>query len=224
MSRAVPELSPSVVRLLSRPRPTWRGRLHRSAFIAWLPVGVLTVVAADGVRARVATAVFAVGIAFMFGVSARVHWKAWPAARYHRLIQVDHTAIFACLATTATPVALLALHGAPRAILLLGVWTGAVLGSVVEWLPFHPPRGLTNTLFLLLGWLPVPLLPWIWRGTGAVTFGLLAAGGLVYTVGAVIVGAQRPDPAPLVFGYHEVWHVFVIVAVALHEAMVVCLA
>jgi hemolysin III len=105
-------------------------------------------------------------------------------------------------------------------ILLGGLWAGAALGVVAEWLPFHPPRGLMNSLFLTLGWLPVILLPWLWRGLGVMSFTLMAAGGLVYTIGAVVVGAQRPDPRPSIFGYHEVWHLLVIIAVALHEAMV----
>jgi hemolysin III len=220
MARAAPELSPSFVRLLSRPRPSWRGRLHRWAAVASVPAGIALVLAARGATATIGALVFATGVAAMFAVSAVVHWRPWPASRYHRLIQLDHTAIFVCCGATATPVALLALHGAARAALFAGMGIGVVLGVAAEWAPFHPPRGLMNTLFLVLGWYPVLFVPALWRGMDGVTFSLMVAGGLLYTVGAVIVGAQRPDPHPEIFGYHEVWHLFVVVAIASHYAMV----
>jgi hemolysin III len=220
MARVPPEASPSFVRLITLPRPTWRGRLHRWAAIASVPAGVLLVTAARGDRGTIGAAVFAAGITSMFGVSALVHLRAWPAARYHRLMQADHTAIFVCIAATATPVALFALDGGMRVAMIVGLWVGATLGAVVEWMPFHPPRGLMNALFLTLGWYPVVFIPALWRGLSSTDFALMSAGGLVYTVGVVVVGARRPDPRPHVFGYHEIWHVLVIVAVALHYTLV----
>lgn len=220
MARVAPELSPSVVRLLSRPRPAWRGRLHRWAAAASVPAGVTLVLLARGTRPTVGALTFAVGVTAMFGVSAAVHWRPWPPSRYHRLVQLDHTAIFLCSAATATPVALLVLDGGTRVAMLAGMWVGVLVGTVLEWMPFHPPRGLMNTMFLILGWYPVLFVAALWRGMDGATFALMAAGGLVYTVGAVIVGAQRPDPHPEVFGYHEVWHLLVVVAIALHYGMV----
>jgi hemolysin III len=220
MARASPELSPSVLRMLGRARPSWRGRLHRAAFVVSVPVGVALVAAADGRRATIVASIFALGVSAMFGISAVVHLRAWPPARYHRLIQLDHTAIFLCCATTATPVGVYGLEGSTRVLLLAGMWIGAAAGIVAEWLPFHPPRGLMNTLFLVLGWYPVLFVPPLWRGLSHSDFVLMAAGGLIYTVGAVIVGAQRPDPWPEVFGYHEVWHTLVVVAVTLHYGLV----
>jgi hemolysin III len=219
MGRAVPELSPSVGRMLSRPRPRWRGVSHRWAFVASLPVGVVGVVLADSTRGRVSLAWFAFGATFMFGVSALVHLRPWPAARYHRLIQLDHTAIYVCIAAQSVPVALLVLEGELRVTLLVVLGIGAVAGVGLEWMPFHPPKGLMNALFLTLGWFPVVLLPWIYQGTDAYNFALLLAGGAFYTAGAIVVGAMRPDPSPLVFGYHEIWHLCVIVAVVLHTVM-----
>ena len=220
MGRDTPELSPSVVRMLSRPRPQWRGISHRWAFLLSVPVGVIGIVLAGGTRARVAMSWFAFGTSFMFGVSTLVHLRPWPAARYHRLIQLDHTAIYVCIATQAVPVALLVLEGPLRVTLLVVLGIGAAAGVVVEWLPFHPPKGLMNALFLTLGWFPVVLMPWIYQGTDGWNFALLLAGGACYTVGAVIVGAMRPDPWPQRFGYHEIWHLSVIVAVVLHTTMV----
>jgi hemolysin III len=219
MGRAAPEMSPSVVRMLSRPRPRWRGMSHRWAFVLSLPVGVVGIVLADGARATTALALFAFGSSFMFGVSALVHLRPWPPSRYHRLIQLDHTAIYVCIATHACPVALLVLEGNLRVVLLTVLGIGAVAGVVFEWLPVHPPKGLMNALFLTLGWFPLLLMPWIYRGTDPVNFALLLVGGAFYTGGAIVVGAMRPDPSPEVFGYHEIWHLCVIAAVILHTIM-----
>ena len=219
MGRAAPELSPSVVRMLSRPRPRLRGVLHRWAFVLSVPVGVVGVVAASGALERVALAWFAFGTTFMFGVSALVHWRRWDPARYHRLIQLDHTAIYVCIAAHAVPVALLVLEGELRVAMLAALFGGATVGIVLEWIPFHPPKGLMNALFLTLGWFPVVLLPWIHRGTDGVNFALLLVGGAWYTVGALVVGAMRPDPWPDTFGYHEIWHTCVVIAVVLHTVL-----
>ena len=213
-------LSPSVARLLSRPRPRWRGVSHRIAFVISVPVGVLLVASADDGRERAGAAVFASAISFMFGASALVHLRPWTTAQYHRLIQLDMTAIFCCVAGTASAVAWLALPGNSRWGLAIGVWLIAAAGIVFVWLPLHPRAGLMNGLYLIAGWYPMLFCVSLWRGLGPGGFALLIAGGLCYTVGALVVGAQRPDPWPAVFGYHEIFHVFVIGAAALHYSLV----
>lgn len=207
-------------RALHLPRPRWRGLSHLVAAVVTLPAGVwVTLQAAPG-AARVATGVFAVCIWAMFTVSAVVHRRRWPARVTEMLFRLDHTAIFLAIAGSATPLAVLGLDGWLGTVLLVGVWTGAAIGILVTWLPFPPPRGFANTVFLTLGWLVVPLVPAIWRHAGPATVAWLAAGGLLYTIGAVVVGLRRPDPAPHAFGYHEVWHLFVVAAAASHYVMV----
>jgi hemolysin III len=197
--------------------------MHRWAFVAWVPVCVGLVLASDRARERVATIGFSVGVLAMFGVSALVHSRVWPTARLHRLFQLDHTAIFLCLMGTVMPLGLLAMSGRPERVLLWVMAVGCGLGITAEWLPFHPPRCLMNAIYLTLGWFPLALLPWMVDGLGAWGLVLLGVGGACYTVGAVIVGAQKPDPSPLVFGYHEVWHALVVAAAAAHTGMVVTL-
>jgi hemolysin III len=213
-------LSPSVARLLSRPRPRLRGVSHRIAFVISVPVGALLVASADDSRERFGAAVFATALAFMFGASALVHLRPWTPSRYHRLIQLDMTAICCCLAGTASAVAWLALHGASRWSLAGGVWLIAAAGIVFVWLPVHPRAGVMNGLYLTGGWYPMLFCVPLWRGLGASGFALLVAGGLCYTVGAIVVGAQRPDPWPAVFGYHEIFHLLVIAAATLHYLLV----
>lgn len=201
-------------------RPTMRGVMHRAAAVLALPAAVAIAVAAPAGRTRLAVAVFGVAIAVMFAASALVHYRTWGPRTTEVLFRLDHTGIYLAIAGTATPIALLALVGWHRDVVLYGVWTVALIGIVLEWLPSRTPRGVAQTLYLVLGWATVPFVPAVVVNSGWRAAGLMLAGGLLYTVGAVIVARQRPDPVPRVFGYHEVWHLLVVLAVILHYAMI----
>lgn len=201
-------------------RPALRGLVHRGAAVLAVPAAVALVVAAPTGRARLAAGVFGACIAAMLATSAVVHWRAWGPQTTEVLFRLDHTGIYLAIAGTATPVAMLALDGWHRTVVLAGAWAVAAVGVGLEWLPFPTPRGVAHTLYLVLGWATVPFVPAVVANAGWDTAGLLLGGGLLYTVGAVVVAVQRPDPAPRVFGYHEVWHVLVVLAVLLHYAMV----
>jgi hemolysin III len=186
--------------------------------------GIVLTVGADGNRATLAMAVFCLGNTAMLGVSAVVHLRDWPIERVEFMVRLDHSAIFLMFATTATPIAVLALEP-PVAGWMLGVaWTGAVLGIIAEWIPIHPPAGVVNGAYLVFGWSMVVFIPWMISELTAGEVALLLGGGAAYTVGAIVVGARWPDPWTDSFGYHEIWHVFVVVAVCLHAAMAVSLA
>jgi hemolysin III len=201
-------------------RPSLRGILHRAAAILAVPAAIGLVLAAPPGPARVAAGLFGACIAAMFAISATVHYRVWAPHTTEVLFRLDHTGIYLAIAGTATPVGVLALDGWHQTALVGGVWAVALVGIVLEWLPFPTPRGVAHGLFLVLGWATVPFLPAVVRNAGWGAASLLLAGGLVYTVGATIVAVQRPDPVPHVFGYHEVWHLLVIVAVGLHYTMV----
>jgi len=212
--------SPSTQRALSLPRPRFRGISHRWASGLAVPAGIWVTLATPPGGGRLAVGVFAVSIWFMFSVSALVHLKVWDAHTTETLFRLDHTGIFIAIAGTATPLAVLGLTGWARTAVLGWVWGTATIGIVLEWLPFARPRGWANTVYLSMSWGAVLVVPMLWRQAGVETVVLLMAGGLLYTVGAVIVGIRRPDPNPEVFGYHEIWHLLVIAAVAVHYVMV----
>ncbi len=170
-------------------------------------------------NARLAVAAFGLGMAAMFTFSALLHLKPWDAHTYERLFRLDHTGIYLAIGGTGIALSLLGLDGWPRLVLMVGMGLGSLLGITLVWLPFAPPRGFNQAIYLTLGWLPVLLAPWLWMATGWVTMALLLGGGILYTVGAVVVGLRRPDPWPTVFGYHEIFHLFVIAAVAVHAVM-----
>lgn len=180
-------------------------------------VGLIAV--ADSVLAVVVGAIFGVGLIGLYAVSAAAHYKVWDIARLHFLFRLDQSMIMAFIAASTIPVGY-QIGGRSGLWLVAGMTIGATIGIVLIWAPFHPPRGFTNTLFLLVSWWPVLFIRSIADGLGSTGLTLLLAGGAVYTVGAFVVGSQRPNPNPQVFGYHEVWHVFVIVANAIHAVLV----
>ncbi len=217
-------LSPSARRLLRRPRPRFRGVLHRWAALASVPVGAILVFGAESPRGAWSVFVFSLGTTIMLSASAITHARDWPIERVELLVRVDHSAIFLTYATGATPIALLALD-APVAGWMLGLaWTGAALGIVAEWTPFHPPPGVMNAAFIVFGASMLVFAPWMFAALSIGQLALLLVGGFAYVVGAIVVGARRPDPWTDVFGYHEIWHVFVTVAAGCHYLMIATLA
>lgn len=214
------ELSPNTHRSFAHGRPTWRGRMHRAAALLFpLLVARLVLVAPDG-RSRLAALLFGLSMEVMLATSAVVHLRRWGVWTTEVLFRADHTAIFVAIAGTGTPVALLALDGWARSTLLVAVWGLAVAGMAVVWHPRATPEGFGNTAFISLGGVITLFSPLAVATAGTGFAVLLAAGGAVYTVGAVLVALQRPDPLPGVFGYHEVWHVMVLLGLAIHLVMV----
>ncbi len=203
-------------RALHLPRPKWRGRSHQVAALATVPLGTwLTVTATPG-TARIACLVLALGTFVMFAASSLYHWRRWSPHVTEVLLRVDHTGIYVVIAATATAFALLGLPDPAAQITVLVAWVAVAFGVMVEWLPFASPKGLNNGIYLGLGWGSVVTLPLFWSHNGVLPVALLLLGGLLYTVGVVVVARQRPDPNPDVFGYHEIWHLFVIAAVTVH--------
>lgn len=212
--------SHSTSRFVESPHPTARGWSHLVAALLTLPGAAVWTLATESGRARAAVAAFAWGVALMFTGSALLHLRRWGVTATERLVRVDHTGIYLAIGGTGGALAVLGLEGWPRTLLLTVTVVGTTLGIVVEWLPFAPPRGFSNGVYLTLGWSPVVLLPWLVTTAGWRTVGLLLAGGACYTAGAVIVGLRRPDPVPGHFGYHELFHALVIVAVVAHAVMI----
>jgi hemolysin III len=195
------------------PKPLLRGVFHQWAFFAALAAGIVLVVLAEGLRERLATWVYAVALAAMFGASAvyhRVDWKT-PARRAWAR-RLDHSTIFLFIAGTYTPFALLAFEGAWAAVLLAAVWAGALFGLAVNLCWIDAPTWAATAAYLVVGWVGVIAAPQLVARLGIAAAVLVLVGGGLYTTGAVIYGLRRPDPFPAVFGYHEVFHVLVIAA------------
>jgi hemolysin III len=197
-------------------KPRLRGRIHQVAFIVSIPAGLLLVALGRTSSARAATVVYASALAAMLGISASYHRYPWSVAANERMQRLDHSMIFLLIAGTYTPFSVLALHGARRGIILAVVWTGAAVGIAIKVLRPRRLHALTGALYMSLGWVAIVAMPQFIAGLPVAATILMLAGGLLYTAGAVVFLRKRPDPLPAVFGYHEVWHVFVTSAVLCH--------
>jgi len=209
-------VSESVRRSLVHGRPLWRGIMHRAAVPLTVVGGLVLVWTTPPGASRLGTGVFAAGALLMFVASALVHLRRWPIPVWEVLFRFDHAAIFILIAASATPVAVSALEGRSAMLLLWATWIGAAIGVALRMLPFHPPRGLMNTLFLSLGWVPIVVAPDLFRALDTTVLVLIAVEGVLYSGGAIMLGVRWPDLSPRVFGYHEVWHALVTAAVAIH--------
>jgi hemolysin III len=183
--------------------------------------GTALVIAAPAGRATVASAIYAGSVAALFGTSALYHRVTWhtPGAR-RWMRRLDHSMIFLLIAGTYTPFALLVLEGTLATVILVVVWAGALGGIVLKLVWIDAPKTLVALLYVMLGWVAVAAFPELLDGVGTTGTALVAAGGLLYTAGAVVYALGRPDPVPTVFGYHEIFHALVIAAAALQYAVI----
>jgi hemolysin III len=201
-------------------QPRLRGTVHQWAFVVAVVAGVALIAFARTASTRLAFAVYGLGMATMFGVSALYHRVPWRPRIKAALRRLDHSAIYVAIGGTYTAVAVGVLAGWSRAFILAVVWFGALLGVLFSWLRSDLARISGGVLYLIVGWAAVVVLPELYSGLGSAGFVLIVAGGLCYTVGAIVLFRQRPDPWPSVFGYHEVWHAFTVVAALLQLSAV----
>jgi hemolysin III len=197
--------------------------MHQIAFFVSLPAGIALIALAGGVEARVAASIFAARLSGLYGVSALYHRRDWSERATRVMRHLDHSMIFVFIAASYTPITLLALRPAWGITLLALAWSGAAVGVVITVLRLERWRAVGFVLYLVLGWLAVLAFPQLVRSLSAVEMTLLVTGGLLYTIGAVVLARNRPDPRPLVFGYHEIWHSFVVGASGCHFTLVLLL-
>jgi len=207
-----------------RTQPRLRGWIHLGAVPLAVAAAVVLVGDAPNPRARVGAVVYGVAVCALFTVSALYHRVRWYAAAHLRMRRLDHGTIFVMIAGTYTPVCLLALSGASSIILLSVVWAVAAAGfalsvaGVAERIPADK-----SACYVGLGWIAVVVLPELVAGLDGWQLLLVVLGGALYSVGALCLATGRPDPFPATFGYHEIWHVLVVLACACQYAVVLSL-
>jgi hemolysin III len=202
-------------------KPRLRGVFHQWAFGASLAGGGWLVLEAESARARIAMAIYGLSVAALFGTSAlyhRIDWRTLGARRWMR--RLDHTMIFVLIAGSYTPFALLVLHGTLGVVILIAVWSTALAGAVFKLLWIDAPSWLTTGSYIAIGWIAVLALPELLDRLGIVAVVVLAVGGVTYSAGAMVYALKRPDPVPAVFGYHELFHLLVLIAAAVQYAVV----
>jgi len=186
--------------------------------LALVALIVLLVTAADAGRVDqlVAFGIFGFSLIALYAASALYHLLPLSPPAVARLRRLDHMTIFILIAGTYTPICLLALDGGWRAVLLGLVWTLALCGVVLKLLWMDAPRWLSVGLYLAMGWLAVVAASAIFRALPAGGIAWILGGGLVYSAGALIYGLKRPNLVPGIFGFHELWHLFVMAGSACH--------
>jgi hemolysin III len=164
----------------------------------------------------VAFGVFGLSLVALYTASTLYHLLPLSPAGVARLRRLDHVAIFLLIAGTYTPFCLLALQGAWRWGLLALVWALALCGVLLKVLWMGGPRWLSVVLYLGMGWVAVVAAPALLQAVPVGGMAWVLAGGLIYSVGALVYGFKRPNPIPGAFGFHELWHLLVVAGSACH--------
>ncbi len=182
--------------------------------------GPLLIVRAPDLGATGALSVYVASMLALFGVSAAFHLVTWSAPARRRMRRADHSTIFIAIAGTYTAVAVLALSGWSEVVVLCLAWTGAIAGITLRQAWLDAPKWVVAVPYVVVGWVAVVVVPQLWRSLGPTGFALLAVGGAFYTFGALVYARRRPDPAPAVFGYHEVFHACTIAGAVCHYVVI----
>jgi len=202
------------------PKPRLRGVLHQYAFFGALAAAAALVSSARGGRATLAAVVYGASLAALFGVSALYHRVTWSERARRWMGRLDHAMIGLLIAGTFTPFGLLVLADTPAGAVLPVVWIGALAGIALHVLWIDAPKWLSAVVYVAVGWSGLLAFPHLVSRLGWTPAALLALGGALYSAGALVYVLRRPNPAPGVFGYHEIFHAFVVAAAVTHYAVV----
>jgi hemolysin III len=197
-------------------KPKLRGWIHAGSFPLVLAAGVVLVVLAPAGIPRLGSVIFAFTAAMLFGTSAVYHRGSWSDPIRGLLKRMDHSNIFLIIAGTYTPFALLLLPPVQSRSMLLIAWIGAIGGVLFRVFWVGAPRWLYTPIYVALGWVSVFYLKPLYEAGGPAVVILIAVGGLLYTLGAVVYGTKRPNPSPQWFGFHEIFHVLTVAAFVVH--------
>ncbi len=200
--------------------PRLRGVLHQWGFYVSLIAGVALIATAPAGRALAGAVIFAVAVSALLGVSALYHRVQWQVAARRRMRRLDHAMIFVLIAASYTPFALLALHGVLATVVLCVAWAGALGGVILQFAWADHPKWASSAIGASLGWVAIVTLTQLPAKIGWVSVGWIIASGALYTIGAVIYARERPNPVPGVFGYHELFHAFVLAAAGIQYGVI----
>lgn len=197
--------------------------MHAAAFAVAIPAGIFLIASADRASTRTAASIYAASLLIMFGMSAAYHRLAKSEGARRWMQRLDHAGIYVLIAGTYVPMTMVAMPLSWGIPVLAVVGGAAVFGVTLKLVAFDRITWLTYVLYPAMGWAIVIAGPVLFDSLTGLQFSLVVAGGLVYTLGIPVLVLKRPDPWPKTFGYHEIWHSFVVVAAALHFAAVASL-
>ncbi|WP_130416681.1 PAQR family membrane homeostasis protein TrhA [Xylanimonas ulmi] len=201
-------------------KPKLRGWIHAVTTPLALAAGIVLIVLSPPVAGRVAATVFTVTSLSLFGTSAVYHRGTWSAKVAAVLRRMDHSNIFLIIAGTYTPLAVLLLDTRTATVLLALVWGGSVVGLLARVFWMSAPRWVYVPVYVALGWVAVAYMHQFWASGGPAVVWLVIAGGVAYTLGAVIYGTKFPNPSPRWFGFHEIFHALTVVGFGCHTVAI----
>lgn len=216
-------MSSTTTSAYSRYRDPFSGFSHLISAIIGLIISGLLVIKASlhgDIWQIVSFAIFGLCMTLMFGSSAIYHLAQGSDEKILKLKRIDHMAIFAMIAGTYTPICLVALRDSIGWTLIISVWAIAISGILLKIFWIGAPRWLSTLIYLALGWACVFGLTTMKASMPVDSFDWLVYGGVAYTIGAIVYGTKRPNPWPNVFGFHEIWHLFVMAGAFSHAAAV----
>ncbi len=217
---AVDNIKDSALNAARAVKPKLRGWIHAGTFPLVLAASIVLVALAPEGAARISCVVFGITACLLFGTSAVYHRGRWSDRVAGILRRADHSNIFLIIAGTYTPLAVLLLPEQTATILLVTVWSGALLGLAARIIWLNAPRWVYVPIYIALGWVAVWFMPAFLENGGPAILWLVIAGGVAYTAGAVVYGLKRPNPSPRWFGFHEIFHVLTVVGYGCHYAAI----
>jgi len=215
--RAAAEQGKSRFSMIKKTREPANGFTHFSAALgAVIGTGILIYIGRNSFIKTVALSVYGASLILLFATSAAYHWVDAGPKIISRLRKLDHAAIFFLIAGTYTPICAIMFTGFWRWGILAIVWSLAVIGMIVKMFMMGAPRWFSAGIYVLLGWLPLLSIGELLRMLPAGALIGLGIGGVIYTLGAAVYITKRLDFFPERFGFHAVWHVFVILGALVH--------
>lgn len=197
-------------------KPRARGWIHLVATPIVFCAVLVAIALPETLVQRISVAVFGASSVLLFGASAVYHRGNWSPRLNAFLRRLDHSNIFLLIAGTYTPLSVLVLEESQRNVLLMVIWSGALLGIVLRQCWSRAPRWVYVPVYIALGWVALWYLPDFYAAGGPGVVWLIILGGIFYTLGAIVYATKYPDFSPKTFGYHEVFHVYTILAWACH--------
>ncbi|HKJ32263.1 MAG TPA: hemolysin III family protein [Balneolales bacterium] len=177
---------------------------------------ILLVYQAQTTTQTLAFIIYGISLILLYSASSLYHLLPVSQNALRNLRRFDHMMIYVLIAGTYTPFTLLALHGIMKWGMFSIVWALAFTGIIFKIVWFNAPRWLSTIFYLGMGWLAIIMFPDLLHNFSIDGMYWIGLGGLAYTVGAVIYAIKKPDPIPKVFGFHEIWHIFVLVGSFCH--------
>ncbi len=203
-------------------KPALRGWSHRLAFVAAIVLCPILIISAQ--EAKFLASLYSIAVIGLFGVSSFYHGHTWSRQAHSLWRRFDHAMIFVTIAATYTPISWLLLPRSNAILVLSVVWIGALIGVLVMMFWPAPPKRITVPLFITVGWSALLVIDELWKNLGGWGFTFLLLGGAFHTLGALVYGTQKPDPWPTKFGFHEIFHLFVVLAITSHYIIIAFIA